>query len=66
MIEHIVFTGTAVLLLSALLGLHLGVLVWLFLSKPKKEEVTVEVVVEQPLDKEAQQWAAYRRFNEKK
>lgn len=66
MIEHIVFTGTAVLLLAALLGLQLGVLVWLFITKPKKEKAPVVVVVEQPLDKEAQQWAAYRRFSEKK
>lgn len=67
MIEHIVFTGSAVLLLAALLGVELGLVTWLFINKPKKDEVIVEVVInEQPLDKEAQQWAAYNRFNEKK
>jgi hypothetical protein len=65
MIEHIVFTGSIVILLAALLGFQLGVVAWLLITKPKKEKV-VEVVEPVVLDKEAQQWAAYHRFSEKK
>lgn len=66
MIEHIVFTGSAVLLLAALLGVELGLVTWLFINKPKKDEVIVEVVEQPVLNKEEQAWATYRRFNEKK